>query len=444
MHTRRSFLKSLALLGAAGALAGCRGQSPTPADPAAVGASGKPVVYASFYPIHSLVSAIAGDALEVRAFMPPGQDPHLWEPSPKAMQGLARADLLVVNGANMEPWLPQVRANLPDLEILVLSDYVELITYKGAAAIGEFQYLAAAPLTPGADYRLAFGHTHERNMRAAFFTAPAGASEGDLVARGKEVMEDQGTEVRQKESVELVDGEVLKIDMGHESGNIDFRVPDGEADWYFVADRVSQDILSYDIIDGSGAKVPTDPVIDGSSSGTDEITFDPHSWMSVINAKRYCNAIHGTLGELWPEQEGAFGKGKFALVRELTRLQGEYKEIFGAADRQEFIVSHNGFAYLARDFGLQQRSLQGLTTNEAPSLYSLVAAIRYVRAEGIRIVYHELGVEDPGIETIVGEVGGETLPLASMEHVSADDGPFDEGYLGYLRMNLENLAASIH
>ena len=39
----------------------------------------QPVVYTSFYPIYDLTRQIAGDAIQVRAFMDLDKDPHLWE-----------------------------------------------------------------------------------------------------------------------------------------------------------------------------------------------------------------------------------------------------------------------------------------------------------------------------------------------------------------------------
>ncbi len=438
MVSRRNFLTYLSAT-AAITLAGCSKTSCCDIDD-----DSRPLVFASFYPIRSLVEMISGDVVQVCSFMPDGHDPHMWEPSPKAMQGLAKADLLVVNGANMEAWLPQVEENFPNLPILKLSDYVDLITYKGAAALGEFQYLASVPLEPGKHYRLVFGHTHEKNMRAAFFTADSGTSRNALVQRGRDVMGVQGISVAQREQFDLIDGEVFNIDMGHESGTVSFRVPEAGEQWYFASDRVSQEILSYWIVDSADQEVPTTPVIEGSSTGTDTITFDPHSWMSVINAKRYCNAITDTLRALFPEHEADFKKNRSATVRELTRLQSDYKEKFKNAEDKTFIVSHNAFSYLARDFGLEQQSLQNLASNSAPSLWALTATIRQVRNEGIEMVYYEFGVEDPGIQTIVEETGARALPLASMERVDPADGLYEQGYIGYLEMNLKNLHESIH
>ena len=159
--------------------------------------SGKPVVYTSFFPIYDLTKLVAGDILDVRSFMPEDKSAHLWEPSPKDMKQLAGADLLVVNGANMEDWIDIVRDNLPDLDILVLSDAVDLITYKGAAAIGDFQFMASLNLDTQ-KYTLDFGHTHEDVMRIAFFNNKDNLSKEELVAKGKKIMEQKGKLIHQK------------------------------------------------------------------------------------------------------------------------------------------------------------------------------------------------------------------------------------------------------
>lgn len=143
----------------------------------------KPLIYTSFYPVHDLVQMIGGDTVNVESFMPVDKMPHEWEPSAKDMKKLASCDLLVVNGANMEPWLDTVKENLPDLDILKLSDSVDLITYKGAAAIGDFQYLARLDIKAGKN-KIDFGHTHEDMMRVAFIK-DEGLDQKDLVKKSQ-------------------------------------------------------------------------------------------------------------------------------------------------------------------------------------------------------------------------------------------------------------------
>ena len=139
---------------------------------------------------------IGDDTIDVESFMPLDKQPHLWEPSPKDMKKLAKCDLLVVNGANMEPWLDKVKENLPNLDILKLSDSVDLITYKGAAAIGDFQYLARIEIESGKN-KIDFGHTHEDMMRVAFIKDDGTRGE-NLVKKCKDITSQKGELIHQK------------------------------------------------------------------------------------------------------------------------------------------------------------------------------------------------------------------------------------------------------
>lgn len=93
----------------------------------------KALVYTSFFPIYDLTKTVADDDVDIRSFMPKSATVHDWEPSAKAINELSKADLLIVNGANLEKWVDSVRKNLPDLKIITLSDNVDLISYTGAS-----------------------------------------------------------------------------------------------------------------------------------------------------------------------------------------------------------------------------------------------------------------------------------------------------------------------
>ncbi|MBY4797293.1 zinc ABC transporter substrate-binding protein [Collinsella sp. AGMB00827] len=401
---------------------------------------GTPLVYASFYPILDLVHEVAGDSVELRAFMPANKDPHAWEPTPKVLSELSGADLLVVNGANMEHWLPQVQDALPDLPILRLSDDIELITYKGAAALGEFQFLARMEV-PAGTYGFEFGHTHESLMRVAFFDAPADMAQADLVKRCRDIMADGGRAVPQRSKIQVEDAQVYALEMGHESGHIDFVLPKG-GNWVFISDRASEDLLPYQIVDRSGTvldETQVVPVMEGSSTSIDKITYDPHSWLSLVNAKRYCNSIHDCLLELMPNQARLLRSRKLDVVTRLTELEYEYVDAFAAAARKEFVVTHYAWAYLCRDFGLIQYPLQGLTSMDAPSLKTMRKAIDYCITRSINTIFYELGASDKGAKTIADEIGGTVAPLASMEFVTEEQGRELNGYVEIMRSNLSAL-----
>ncbi len=404
--------------------------------------AGRPVVYSSFYPIFDITREIAGDTLDLHAFMPPNKDPHLWEPTPKSLRHLAASQLLIVNGANMERWVDQVRDNLPNLDILTLSDDIDLITYKGAAAMGEFQYMARLEVKAGT-YGFEFGHTHEDIMRVAFIERGPQTSEADLVRHGREVMNQQGEVIAQHRTFTVRADQVYALEMGHESGYIGFTLP-RDGDWILLSDRASESLLSYRLVTSEdGDEIAVTPLLEGSSSGHDKVTFDPHSWLSLVNAKRYCSSIQNRLCELSPDDARVYKKNKLDIVSRMTDLSAEYDEKFARVERREFVVTHNAYSYLCRDFNIKHFPLQGLTSTEAPALKTVRKAIDFCKSHGVTTVFYELGMSSKGADTVASEIGGKAVPLASMEYVSEEQGAEIGGYVEIMRSNIEAIYQSL-
>jgi zinc transport system substrate-binding protein len=86
-------------------LIGCQ-QAPPPVP-------AKPLVVATFYPLWEFSRQIAGDWAEVVSLLPPGVEPHDWEPSPADIARLERARVFVYNGAGFEGWVDRL---LPDMQ----------------------------------------------------------------------------------------------------------------------------------------------------------------------------------------------------------------------------------------------------------------------------------------------------------------------------------------
>ncbi len=78
-------------------------------------------IIASIFPLAEIAQEIGGEEAEVRLLLPPGADPHSWEPTPKDILNLKKADLLLAVGGGLEPWLEDILAGLKaqDLKILL-------------------------------------------------------------------------------------------------------------------------------------------------------------------------------------------------------------------------------------------------------------------------------------------------------------------------------------
>lgn len=72
----------------------------------------KLVIYTSFYPIYDFAKNVGGDKVEVINLVKPGEEAHHYEPTTGQMAGMETADLIVINGQDMESWVDGLSSSL--------------------------------------------------------------------------------------------------------------------------------------------------------------------------------------------------------------------------------------------------------------------------------------------------------------------------------------------
>jgi ABC-type Zn uptake system ZnuABC Zn-binding protein ZnuA len=125
---------------------GCGAAACDDADPSAEAAAtnGRVMIATTVAPITSIVANIVGDRAEVEGIVPEGTNSHTFEPRPSVAELLSEADVLYLNGLQLEePTRELAEANLRDG-----AEIVEL----GPLTIGEDEYLydVAFPREDGA------------------------------------------------------------------------------------------------------------------------------------------------------------------------------------------------------------------------------------------------------------------------------------------------------
>ncbi|WP_214878938.1 zinc ABC transporter substrate-binding protein [Exiguobacterium sp. ERU653] len=72
----------------------------------------KLTVYASTFALKSIAEEIGGDQVNVEMVIPPGADPHTFEPTSKQMTQIAEADLFLTIGHDLEPYVESMEKSL--------------------------------------------------------------------------------------------------------------------------------------------------------------------------------------------------------------------------------------------------------------------------------------------------------------------------------------------
>jgi zinc transport system substrate-binding protein len=83
-------------------------------------------IITTLYPQYDFTRTIAPDA-DIELLLPAGTEPHSYEPTPRDIEAIKSADLFIYTGESMEPWVEDLIADLPEDNILDLSNSITLM-----------------------------------------------------------------------------------------------------------------------------------------------------------------------------------------------------------------------------------------------------------------------------------------------------------------------------
>lgn len=88
-------------------------------------------VATTFTIIADMARNVAGDAAEVESITKPGAEIHNYQPTSGDLVRTADADLILMNGLNLESWFQQFIDQLGDVPVAVVSDGIQPISITG-------------------------------------------------------------------------------------------------------------------------------------------------------------------------------------------------------------------------------------------------------------------------------------------------------------------------
>ena len=86
-------------------------------------------VITSLFPLQEFAQVVGGENIQADLLLPPGAEPHTWDPKPSDVAKIAKADVFIYIGPMMEPWAANVlkAANNPKLQVLEASRGLPLL-----------------------------------------------------------------------------------------------------------------------------------------------------------------------------------------------------------------------------------------------------------------------------------------------------------------------------
>ncbi len=157
---------------------------------------------------------------------------------------------------------------------------------------------------------------------------------------------------------------------------------------------------------------------------------DPHIWLSPKNAKIIVENICKGLVQIDPANSTYYEQNKEAYLRELDALDKEISQILSKTSKtsaHKFIVYHPAWSYFARDYGLEQISVE--EGGKEPTPERIASIIEEAKRNNITKIFASPQFKDKA-EVIAKEIGGEVVEI----------NPLAENYIENMRKFAEELA----
>ncbi|WP_339319684.1 zinc ABC transporter substrate-binding protein [Paenibacillus sp. FSL R10-2734] len=178
------------------------------------------------------------------------------------------------------------------------------------------------------------------------------------------------------------------------------------------------------------------------SSG-DSLHTDPHTWVSPKSAIIMARNIKESLQSVDPEHKDGYEERYNKLAERLEALDSKFEQELTKLPNHEIVVSHQAFSYLARDYGLEQHAIMGLSPDAEPRGQDLVNLAKLVKDEGIKYIFFEELVSDKLAKTLAAEAGVSTMVLNPVEGLTAEQERNGDNYFTLMEKNLQNLIMAL-
>jgi zinc/manganese transport system substrate-binding protein len=171
---------------------------------------------------------------------------------------------------------------------------------------------------------------------------------------------------------------------------------------------------------------------------------DPHAWQSLANGETYVANIRDGLIAADPEGKELYE----ANAKEyLAALKNEEKAVKAAIAnlpkaRRRIITSHDAFGYLAKAYGIEVISPEGVSTESEASAQDVAKIIRQIREEKIPAVFIENVTDRRLLDQIARETGAKIGGVLYSDALSDKQGPAPT-YLDMFRHNVGALTAAL-
>ena len=136
---------------------------------------------------------------------------------------------------------------------------------------------------------------------------------------------------------------------------------------------------------------------------------DPHIWMSPAYAVLMCREIYEVLAETYPEKQTEFLANYERLKQRIEQLARQAEYELANKSQRTFLIYHPALTYFARDYGLEQISIED--EGKEPDPVHLKKIVDTVREKKIPVIFIQNQFDVNNANSVAAETGAQVIPI---------------------------------
>lgn len=141
---------------------------------------------------------------------------------------------------------------------------------------------------------------------------------------------------------------------------------------------------------------------------------DPHIWTSPIEVKKQAEIIYNFLIKSEPGSKDQFTQNYKSFLLEIDSLDKYLNEILLPYKNRKFMIFHPALSYIARDYGLEQISIE--IDGKEPTPANIQEIINTAKQEDIRIIFVQKQFSTHNAEVIANEINGSVVQIDPLDY----------------------------
>ena len=179
----------------------------------------------------------------------------------------------------------------------------------------------------------------------------------------------------------------------------------------------------------------------------EETEYDEHVWLSLNNAKLFCNEIESALEAADPDNSADYRSELESYISELDSLDSSFRSLFESSSAKTLVFGDRfPFRYFTDDYGLDYyAAFVGCSAETEASFETIAFLADKIDELGCDTVFTLENSDKSIAETIISTSGrnADIAELNSLQSVSKDDIDSGASYLSLMQKNYDVLKKAL-